>query len=97
MASEKKVAIVTGSARGIGESTALMLAQRGYNITVNYASSADEAKDTVTQCEAAGAEVLLIQGDIANDGDCRRIVDETTAKWGRLDVCRRVRRAERRQ
>ena len=86
MASDNKVAIVTGSARGIGESTALMLAQRGYNITVNYASSVDEAKDTVMQCEAVGVEVLLIQGDIANDKDCRQIVDETMAKWGRLDV-----------
>ena len=63
-----------------------MLAERGFNITVNYASSADEAKDTVAQCEAKGAEVLLVQGDIASDADCRRIVDETMAKWGRLDV-----------
>ena len=86
MASDKNVAIVTGSARGIGESTAVMLAERAFNITVNYASSADEAKDTVAQCEAKGAEVLLVQGDIASDVDCRRIVDETMAKWGRLDV-----------
>ncbi len=86
MASDKNVAIVTGSARGIGESTAVMLAERGFNITVNYANSADEAKDTVAQCEAKGAEVLLVQGDIASDADCRRIVDETMAKWGRLDV-----------
>ena len=86
MASEKKVAIVTGSARGIGESTAVLLAEQGFNITVNYASSADEAKNTMAQCEAKGAEGLLIQGDIASDADCRRIVDDTIAQWGRLDV-----------
>lgn len=86
MASEKKVAIVTGSARGIGESTAVMLAERGFNITVNYASSEEGARDTVAQCEAKGAETLLVQGDVASDADCRRIVDETMAKWGRLDV-----------
>jgi len=86
MASEKKVAIVTGSARGIGESTAVMLAERGFNITVNYASSEDGARATVAQCEAKGAETLLVQGDVASDADCRRIVDETMAKWGRLDV-----------
>ena len=86
MASEKKVAIVTGSARGIGESPAVLLAEQGFNITVNYASSADEAKNTMAQCEAKGAEGLLIQGDIASDADCRRIVDDTIAQWGRLDV-----------
>ncbi len=86
MRSEKKVAIVTGSARGIGESTARMLSERDYNVVVNYASSADEAKETADTCESAGADVLLIQGDIALDVDCRRMIDETMAKWGRLDV-----------
>jgi len=86
MASEKKVAIVTGSARGIGESTARMLSERNYNVVVNYASSADEAKETADACERAGADVLLLQGDIALDVDCRRIIDETMAKWDRLDV-----------
>ena len=46
MASDKNVAIITGSARGIGESTAVMLAERNYNVVVNYASSAGEAKAT---------------------------------------------------
>ena len=86
MASDKKVAIVTGSARGIGESTAVMLAERNYNVVVNYASSAGEAKETAEVCERAGAEILLVQGDIAVDADCRCIVDETMVKWGRLDV-----------
>ena len=79
MISEKKVAIVTGSARGIGESTARMLSERDYNVVVNYASSADEAKETADTCESAGADVLLIQGDIALDVDCRRMIDETMA------------------
>ena len=73
MASDKKVAIVTGSARGIGESTAVMLAARIYNVAVNYASSAAEAKEPADAWARAGAEV-------------RRTVDETMAKWGRLDV-----------
>ena len=86
MSLNSKVAIVTGAARGIGASTALMLAERGYNVLVNYSKSKSEASETVEICARAGAEVLLMQGDIALDADCRRLVDETLAKWGRLDV-----------
>ena len=86
MKSDKKVVIVTGSARGIGASTALTLAKRNYNILINYAKSEGEAKDTANACEDINAEVLLCQGDVASDKDCRRMVDETIEKWGRLDA-----------
>ncbi len=81
-----KVAIVTGSATGVGEEVAAQLAEMGANVVINYTKSLDEAKAAVARCEAAGAEVLLCQADVSNDDDCRRMVAETVEKWGRVDI-----------
>ena len=81
-----KVAIVTGSATGLGAAVALQLADKGCNVVINYTKSEKEAKDTLAACEAKGVEALLAQGDVGEDADCRRIVDETVKKWGRVDV-----------
>lgn len=81
-----KVAIVTGSATGLGAAVALQLADKGCNVVINYRKSEKEAKETLAACEAKGVEALLAQGDVGEDADCRRIVDETVKKWGRVDV-----------
>ena len=83
---KNKVAIVTGSATGLGAAVALQLADKGCNVVINYTKSETEAKETLAACEAKGVEALLAQGDVGEDADCRRIVDETVKKWGRLDV-----------
>lgn len=80
------VAIVTGSATGVGSATARLLASKGCNIVVNYTKSETEARETVTACEAEGAETLLVCADVSNDADCRRMASEATAKWGRIDA-----------
>ena len=81
-----KVAIVTGSATGLGAAVALQLADKGCNVVINYTKSETEAKETLAACQAKGVEAILAQGDVGEDADCRRIVDETVKKWGRLDV-----------
>lgn len=86
MDSTRKVAIVTGSATGVGAATALMLAQRGFDVAVNYSRSEAEAKQTQAQCEQAGARTLLLRGDVSQDADCCAIVDATMQQWGRLDT-----------
>ena len=73
--SERKAAIVTGSATGVGAATVLALSQRGYNVLVNYSKSESEAKVTQQACRKAGADVLLVRGDVADDAACRAIVD----------------------
>ena len=83
---QKRTALVTGSATGVGAATALQLAQRGWNVVVNYSRSEQEAQETAAACRAAGADVLVLQADVAQDADCRRLVDETVARWGRLDA-----------
>lgn len=81
-----KVAIVTGSATGLGAAVALQLADKGCNVVINYTKSEKEAKETLAACEAKGVQALLAQGDVSEDADCRHIVDETVKKWGRVDV-----------
>jgi 3-oxoacyl-[acyl-carrier protein] reductase len=83
---KNKVAIVTGSATGLGAAVALQLADKGCNVVINYTKSETEAKETLAACEAKGVEALLAQGDVGEDADCRRIVEETVKKWGRVDV-----------
>ncbi len=77
--------IVTGSASGLGAATAAILARDGARIVVNYASSQKEAEQTADLCRSAGGEVVVVQGDVSRDEDCRKIA-AAAAPWGRLDV-----------
>jgi len=78
-------AIVTGSASGLGAATASILAKGGGRDVINYSSSQKEAEQTADLCRSAGAEVVVVQGDVSRDEDCRRIV-AAAAPWGRLDA-----------
>jgi 3-oxoacyl-[acyl-carrier protein] reductase len=77
--------IVTGSASGLGAATAAILAKGGARIVVNYSSSQKEAEATADLCRAAGGEVVVVQGDVSRDEDCKKIV-AAAAPWGRLDA-----------
>ena len=81
-----KVAIVTGSATGIGAAVAIGLAKRGASIVVNYTKSETEARDTVAAVEQASAKALMVQGDVASDDDCRKLAKAAMDSWGRIDI-----------
>ncbi len=83
---ERKVAIVTGSATGVGAATALLLAGRGYNLVINYSRSEAEALTSQAACQTAGADTLLVRADVADDAACRAMVQATVARWGRVDA-----------
>ncbi|WP_454652261.1 SDR family NAD(P)-dependent oxidoreductase [Bradyrhizobium liaoningense] len=86
MAKDSLCAIVTGSASGLGAATAEILARSGARLVINYSSSQKEAEATADVCRKAGAaEVLVAQGDVSKDEDCRKIVAAASG-WGRLDV-----------
>ncbi|TYO64113.1 SDR family oxidoreductase [Bradyrhizobium hipponense] len=86
MAKDGLCAIVTGSASGLGAATAEILARSGARLVINYSSSQKEAEATAEACRKAGAaEVLVAQGDVSRDEDCRKIV-AAAAPWGRLDI-----------
>lgn len=83
---ENAVAIVTGSSSGVGAACARQLAERGCNVVVNYSRNADGAQATQAACEAAGAEAIVVQADVADDTACRSLVAAAEERWGRLDV-----------
>lgn len=82
---QRKAAIVTGSATGVGAATALALAHRGYDVLINYSKSEQAAKDTEAACRKAGADTLLVQGDVADDDACRAMAAAAVNRWKRLD------------
>jgi enoyl-[acyl-carrier protein] reductase III len=82
----QKVALITGSSRGIGKATALRLAKEGYDIVINYARSRKGAQETAEEIEAMGRKVLIVK---ANVGDVSKIKDmfaQIENVFGRLDV-----------
>src|SRR3954468_24489272 len=83
---QKRVAIVTGGETGVGAATALELARRNYSIAINYSRSAREAEETVALCRDAGTDACAIQGNVADDADCRRIVAAAVERFGRVDA-----------
>jgi 3-oxoacyl-[acyl-carrier protein] reductase len=81
-----KTAIVTGSATGIGSAVAIGLAKRGVNVVVNYTRSKAEAEATVAAVQKSGADVRLVQADVAKDEDCRKLARAALDAWGRIDI-----------
>ena len=69
-----------------GAATALVLAQRGYDVAIVYSRSAAEAEESVAACKAAGADAIAVQGDVADDAACRAAVDAAVARFGRVDA-----------
>ncbi|MCY4198226.1 MAG: SDR family NAD(P)-dependent oxidoreductase [Gammaproteobacteria bacterium] len=80
------VAIVTGSSSGVGAACAKRLAERGAHLVINYASNRDGAEATREACEAFGIETRIVQADVANDDDCRRMAKVAEETWGRCDA-----------
>ncbi|MEW4566095.1 3-ketoacyl-ACP reductase [Bremerella sp. JC770] len=82
----KRVAIVTGSSRGIGRAIAEQLAADDFCVTVNYNSSPDAAMEVVAGIENAGGEAIAVQANVSSEQGRSQLIQETLAKWSRLDV-----------
>ncbi|QDV50257.1 SDR family NAD(P)-dependent oxidoreductase [Gimesia fumaroli] len=83
---ENNVALITGSATGVGRACALRFAEEGFDIVVNYSRSKEEALETKSLVEAEGVNALLIQCDVSNDGAVKQMIGQVESEWGRLDV-----------
>jgi 3-oxoacyl-[acyl-carrier protein] reductase len=84
--SQKRVALVTGAATGIGRAVAWRLAERGFAVTVNYSKSKTEAEETADGVRSRGANALLYAANVADDTAVRAMVERTTTEFDGLDV-----------
>ncbi len=83
---ERKTALVTGAATGIGRSAVLALARAGYDVAINYGSSEAAARDTVAQAEKLGVKALLVKCDVSDEAGVRAMLAKVDAAFGHLDV-----------
>jgi 3-oxoacyl-[acyl-carrier protein] reductase len=81
-----RVAIVTGSSRGIGRAVAERLGREGASVVVNYVRNADRAREVVSTIESSGARAVAVQADMGRLADVRRLFRETVDHFGRLDI-----------
>ncbi|WP_414053915.1 3-oxoacyl-[acyl-carrier-protein] reductase [Macrococcus equi] len=80
------VALVTGSSRGIGEATAIKLAEDGFDIVVNYSGSKERAEGVVTKIESLGQKAIAIQANVSDLEAVQTMVKTTIETFGSLDV-----------
>jgi 3-oxoacyl-[acyl-carrier protein] reductase len=83
---EEKVAIVTGSSRGIGKEIVMRLAREGAKVIVNYRSSPDEAEEVVKKIEQQGGEATAIQADVSQVDQSKQLVEKAVEKYGQLNI-----------
>jgi len=81
-----KIAIVTGSSRGIGAAIVRELATQGATVIVNHRDSAVQAEATVGEIAATGGQALAIQADVSSVIEAQRLVKEAVERFGRLDI-----------
>ena len=82
-----KVAVVTGSSRGVGRAIALRLAEAGCRgVTINCVQNRERGLEVVGELEKLGAEALLVQADVGEEEDANRLIRETYDRFGRIDI-----------
>ncbi len=84
--SNRPVALVTGSATGVGRACAVRFAKHGYDVVVNYSRSETEAQQTRAEVTRQGAQSLMVRCDVADDSGVREMIAEVERNFGRLDV-----------
>jgi len=80
------VALITGADSGIGRAVALAYAREGADIAVSYLNEHEDAKETERVVKEAGRRCILLSGDLADEAQCKKIVADTVAAFGRIDI-----------
>mgnify|MGYP003341463366 CR=1 FL=1 len=81
----KPVLLVTGASRGIGAATAVLAAQQGWRVVVNYSTNRTAADQVVSQIEQAGGEAFAVQADVGDEAQIMAMFQRIDSQWGRLD------------
>ena len=79
-----KIVLITGGSRGIGAAAALLAAQRGWAVAINYLRHAEAANGVVRQIEAAGGRAIAVQADVAVEADVVTLFETVDHRLGRL-------------
>jgi len=83
---QNKVALITGSARGLGKAIAERYAALGANIVINYSKDKTSADEVVSNIKAMGVRVVSIQADVSKVSDIKRLFEEAKAVFGKIDI-----------
>jgi 3-oxoacyl-[acyl-carrier protein] reductase len=81
-----RIAMVTGSSRGIGRASALYLAKAGAKVVINYKSNREAGERTAAEITAAGSEALLVQCDVASTDAIQAMADAGIQRFGKIDI-----------
>jgi 3-oxoacyl-[acyl-carrier protein] reductase len=81
-----KVAIITGSSRGIGKAIATRLAQDGATVAINYSQSADKAEAAVKEIAQNDGKAIALPADVSKIADLERLFDQTIDQLGKVDI-----------
>ncbi|USB84432.1 SDR family NAD(P)-dependent oxidoreductase, partial [Burkholderia cenocepacia] len=73
--SDRKAVLITGASRGIGRATAVLAAERGWDVGINYARDAAAAELTAQAVRDAGGRACIVAGDVANEADVVAMFD----------------------
>ena len=79
------VVLVTGSSKGIGRSTALLFAQNGYDVVINYNSDLNGALETKKEVEKFGVKALVVKTDVSKEDEVINMIDKIKKCFGKLD------------
>ncbi len=83
---KEQVALITGGDSGIGRSVAVHFAKEGAKVAIAYLEEDKDAMETQKMVEKAGSECLILEGDLKNEAFCKKIVQDTIKKFGKLNI-----------
>ena len=81
-----KVALITGSSRGIGKATAIRFAKEGAKVIINYLHSEAKANQLVKEIKKISSDAIAIKCDVSQENDVKNMIDKTIKKFGRIDI-----------
>ena len=81
-----RVAVITGADSGIGRAVALAFAREGADVVISYLNEHQDAQETKRLVESAGRRAALVAGDLAEEPQCRRVIEEAVRAFGRIHL-----------